>query len=164
MIRNQPVQAEFRRLFGDERIDYAEALERHYREGPDPNWQQTHVSAYASSHPWEDWAETWAHYLHMLDTLETAHQLGLSLQPRISDEQPVEIEHDRNAYHQSRFQWLIERWLPLTYAMNNLNRSMGHPGAYPFELKPTAIGKLAFVHKVIRGAAGNGSTDRRTRA
>jgi hypothetical protein len=36
------------------------------------NWQKSFISKYATSHPWEDWAETWAHYLHIMDMLETA--------------------------------------------------------------------------------------------
>ena len=74
--------ARFRELFGDERDDYAAALQRHYEAGPPPDWQDRFVSAYASAHPWEDWAETWAHYLHMTDTLETAAACGVSLRPR----------------------------------------------------------------------------------
>ena len=70
------------KVFGDERADYDQALQAHYKEGPPADWQARFVSAYASSHPWEDWAETWAHYLHMTDTLETALDCGLSLRPQ----------------------------------------------------------------------------------
>ena len=60
-------------MFGDERADYAQAIDAYYAAGGAPaNWQADHVSGYATSHPWEDWAETWAHYLHMVDLLETA--------------------------------------------------------------------------------------------
>jgi len=71
----------FRRMFGDERLDYDTAVKRHYDQGPPPDWQSRFVSAYASVHPWEDWAETWAHYLHMVDTLETARSHGVALRP-----------------------------------------------------------------------------------
>ena len=71
----------FRELFGDERQDYALAL-KHYQQGPSADWQNYYVSAYASTHPWEDWAETWAHYLHMTDALETAAASGLWLRPK----------------------------------------------------------------------------------
>ncbi|MGK9518001.1 putative zinc-binding metallopeptidase, partial [Salmonella enterica subsp. enterica] len=67
LIANSHWLAAFRSLFGDERASYAEALDQHYQNGPRPDWQQTCVSAYATMHPWEDWAETWAHYLHMMD-------------------------------------------------------------------------------------------------
>ena len=73
---------EFRSVFGDERSDYAQALERHYREGPADNWQSSYVSAYASAHPWEDWAETWAQYLHIVDTVDTAAAVGM--EPRVT--------------------------------------------------------------------------------
>ncbi|MGH8517543.1 MAG: zinc-binding metallopeptidase family protein, partial [Panacagrimonas sp.] len=73
--------ARFRERFGDERVDYGAALEAHYRDGPAPDWSARFVSAYAASHPWEDWAETWAHYLHMIDSLETAHESGLWIRP-----------------------------------------------------------------------------------
>ena len=73
LLRDAPALAGFRALFGDERADYGQALQAHYaRGGAIPDWQATHVSAYATAHPWEDWAETWAHYLHMVDLVETA--------------------------------------------------------------------------------------------
>ncbi len=141
---------EFRRLFGDERTDYASALRMHYEQGAPPDWQHRVVSAYASSHPWEDWAETWAHYLHMVDTLETAATCGLSMQPARDDE-PALPEVPAVHTGTSSFDALIEAWFPLTYALNNLNRGMGLVDAYPFVLSPAAIEKLRFVHEVIAG-------------
>ena len=76
----------FRSIFGDERADYNAALASYYQNGAQAGWQDQFVSAYATAHPWEDWAETWAHYLHMVDTLETAAACGLSLKPRRADE------------------------------------------------------------------------------
>jgi len=70
----------FRGLFGDERADYRASLNRHHEQGPRTDWSQHHVSAYASAHPWEDWAETWAHYMHMVDALDTA--ASLKIEPR----------------------------------------------------------------------------------
>ena len=69
-------------MFGDERQDYAAALKRNYEAGPPADWAEQHITSYASVHPWEDWAETWAHYLHMTDTLETARAYGLALRPQ----------------------------------------------------------------------------------
>ena len=58
---------------------YAAALQAHYAKGGDVGpWAERHVSAYASAHPWEDWAETWAHYLHMMDAVDTALGFGMS--------------------------------------------------------------------------------------
>jgi len=86
LVRDAPRLERFRELFGDERKDYAQALQAHYMDGPPTDWQECFVSAYAASHPWEDWAETWAHYLHSTDTLEIAAASGLSLRPSRSDE------------------------------------------------------------------------------
>jgi hypothetical protein len=141
----------FRALFGDERLDYATAVQRHYNQGPPADWGQRHVSSYATMHPWEDWAETWAHYLHMVDTLETAADCGLSMEPLRNDEPSVRKINDPLGYNAGSFDSLLAGWHPLTYAMNNLNRGMGLPDAYPFVLSSAAIQKLRFVHDTIRG-------------
>jgi hypothetical protein len=152
LIRDDAARlATFRELFGDERVDYAEALQAHYAAGPKVTWEQGYISAYATSHPWEDWAESWAHYLHMIDGLETAADCGLSLAPARTDEPalrgaPVDPS-------QASFERLQEDWAALTYAMNNLNRSMGLHDAYPFVLSTPALAKLACVHDVITGSA-----------
>jgi hypothetical protein len=139
----------FRRLFGDERADYAEALKRHYSEGAPGDWQNRFVSTYASAHPWEDWAETWAHFLHMADSLETAAGCGLSLKPHRADEPVMRTAPTPSA---GSFDKMAEAWFPLTYVLNNLNRGMGLPDAYPFVLSPPALEKLRFVHGVIEAA------------
>ena len=140
----------FRRLFGDERGSYDAALTRHYDQGAPADWQQRFVSAYASAHPWEDWAETWAHYLHMTDTLETASACGLSLRPRRPDEPSLSpAAHGRTP---GSFDRMINDWFPLTYVLNNLNRGLGAPDAYPFVLSAPAIAKLRFVHDTIEAA------------
>lgn len=153
LINERPQLDEFRRLFGDERADYASALQVHYERGAPPDWQARVVSAYASSHPWEDWAETWAHYLHIVDTLETAATCGLSMQPARDDE-PALAEVPTVRTGAGSFDGLIEAWFPLTYALNNLNRGMGLADAYPFVLSRAAIEKLRFVHDVIGGSHG----------
>lgn len=141
----------FRELFGDERDSYGAALDRHHSLGPPAEWTQRHVSAYASSHPWEDWAETWAHYLHMLDALDTAavHRIEPPLgrfSAGIWPMKPLDV------YRTESFWTLIKRWVPLTIALNDINRSMGHADFYPFVLPEMAVTKLAFVHRVIREA------------
>ncbi|WP_043113957.1 zinc-binding metallopeptidase family protein [Solimonas soli] len=137
----------FRERFGDERADYAQALQQHYDRADDGGWRDAYVSQYAGSHPWEDWAETWAHYLHISDTLQTAAACGLSLR-----DAPLPGAADLTRPLRGSFDALIERWLPLTFAMNNLNRGLGLADAYPFVLSPTAIAKLRFVHDTIQGA------------
>jgi hypothetical protein len=140
-----------RQLFGDDRADYADALERHYTDGPPPDWQDRHVSAYATMHPWEDWAETFAHYLHIRDTLETAREFGVAIDgPRAvrADDTLAAVppaDPDRQ-----EFATLLETWLPLTYALNAINRSMGREDLYPFVLAPAVIEKLSFVHRCVR--------------
>ncbi|SDL62779.1 zinc-binding metallopeptidase family protein [Paracoccus chinensis] len=151
--------ARFRELFGDEREDYAEALQRHYDEGPRPDWRDSHISAYASSHPWEDFAETWAHYLHIVDTLGTASAYGLSLRPSVSQGEPA-TPPCADPYRAPDIEQLMAAWTPLTLAVNSLNRSMGQPDLYPFVLSPPVVTKLGFVHRLIRSAgeaAGRGA-------
>jgi hypothetical protein len=140
---------DFRNIFGDEREDYGQALEHHYRNGAPQDWQQQFVSAYASSHAWEDWAETWAHYLHMADTLETATGCGLSLRPRRKDEPAMKANLVLQGGRHESFDRMIESWFPLTYLLNNLNRGLGLPDGYPFVLSPPVIEKLRFVHEAL---------------
>jgi hypothetical protein len=139
---------EFRAVFGDERRDYAAALQQHYAAGAPADWPDYFVSAYASAHPWEDFAETWAHYFHMVDTLEIAAAFGMTVRPKVAkaDRLSASIDFDP---HDADMPRLIDAWLPLTFASNSINRSMGLPDLYPFVLAPVVIGKLAFVHDVI---------------
>lgn len=140
----EPVRA----LFGDEREDYASRLKAHYDNGPPANWRERFVSSYASAHPWEDWSETWAHYLHMIDTLDTAYACGMSLRPRKPGEPELVID---NAPLQSpAFDDIVSDWFSLTYVLNSLNRSIGMPDPYPFTLSTPAIDKLRLVHDIIR--------------
>lgn len=138
----------FRQRFGDERQDYAAALQRHYDQGPVADWALQYVTSYASTHPWEDWAETWAHYMHMTDSLDTAAACGFSLRPSRSDEPSMAVPRG-DAITRRPFDLLIEDWLALIYALNNLNRSMGLADGYPFVLAAPAIDKLRFVHETV---------------
>ena len=141
----------WRALFGDERRDYQASLNKHYELGPPAEWGQRYVSAYASSHPWEDWAETWAHYLHMVDTLDTARSFGL-------DGERVELEYERFGSdavagsgdpRAGEFLNLLGSWMELAGVLNELSRSMGVPDFYPFVLSKTAVRKLHLVHRII---------------
>ncbi|TNC52523.1 hypothetical protein FHG66_03060 [Rubellimicrobium rubrum] len=153
---DETMLARFRRTFGDERDDYAEALQRHYRNGPPSDWADRFISAYASSHPWEDFAETWAHYLHIVDTLGTAGAYGLRLRPEVAQASDLSTRIDFDSYTAGGVGALIEAWMPLTLAVNSLNRSMGLPDLYPFVLSPSVITKLGFVHDLIRSAQETG--------
>ncbi|MEI9902524.1 MAG: putative zinc-binding peptidase [Hyphomicrobium sp.] len=139
----------FRTLFGDERADYNEALQNYYKTGAPPNWRENYVSAYATMHPWEDFAETWAHYLHIVDTLEMAYAFHLSVNPRVEEAPSATV--DRNPYKAANVATLMQAWLPITFAVNSLNRSMGQPDLYPFVISPPAVAKLQYVQDLIRG-------------
>jgi hypothetical protein len=149
LIRDSDRLAAFRETFGDERADYAAALQQHYESGEKPDWPEQFVSAYAAAHPWEDWAETWAHYLHMVDVLETVAECGLSLRPRRPDEPSLKPTRALRVARSASFDELVDGWFPLTYVLNNLNRGLGMPDAYPFVLAPPAQEKLRFVHETI---------------
>jgi len=142
----------FREMFGDERQDYGDALKQHYQNGPPGNWPSRFVTAYAASHPWEDWAESWAHYLHMVDTLETASACGLSLKPRRKNDPTMTVVPNLVADEATPFDKLMAAWYPLTYVLNNLNRGLGLPDGYPFVLSTPAVEKLQFVHEMIVAA------------
>jgi len=139
----------FRNLFGNERENYHDALKRHYEQRVPEDWQQRFVSSYASAHAWEDWAETWAHYLHMTDALETAAACGLALRPHRPDE--PSLKADEPSSPRAPF-GRINAWLPLTYVLNNLNRGLGLPDSYPFVLSTPVIDKLRFVHETVNRA------------
>ncbi len=130
----------FRALFGDEQLDYQTAVSRHYDVGAPTDWNEQYISAYASCHPWEDFAETWGHYLLIADTLDTASQF-------------LDQQHVFDSYHAPNFDAMLQQWLPLTLAVNNVNRSGGQPDLYPFVLSAKVIEKLRFVHRLIHDRA-----------
>lgn len=138
---------QYRQLFGDERADYGEALQRHYKNGPPDQWNDRYISTYASAHPWEDWAESWAHYLHMIDTLDTAFACGMTLRPKHQDEPQLVLEEQ--PLSTASFNDMMADWFALTYVLNSLNRSIGMQDAYPFTLSPAVRNKLRFIHAVI---------------
>ena len=143
----------FRARFGDERADYAAALRRHYEGGPPPDWRDRHISSYAAAHPWEDWAETWAHYLHMVDSLDTALGFGLGADDLESEIEPfgpgdLHRPEDPGA---APFLSFLNAWIELTTVLNELSRSMGQRDFYPFVMSRPVVAKLHFVHLVARG-------------
>ena len=158
LISNSPSIDEFRRVFGDERQDYGQALQQHYANGAPNNWPENFVTSYASSHPWEDFAETWAHYFHIVDTLESANAFGMRVRPRVAQGADLSTAVDFDP-HNATMERIIDSWLPLTFAVNSINRSMGLSDLYPFVLGPTVIVKLAFVHAQIH-AQGKSSKPR----
>jgi hypothetical protein len=148
LIRDGGRLEQCRAMFGDDRADYQSALQKHYASAAPDNWQEHYVSHYAMSHPWEDFAETWAHYFHIVSTLETALSYDMTIGPMI-DGKPV-LTHRNDPYLHMPFDDIIEAWMPLTYAVNSLNRSMGLADFYPFVLTAGVRAKLRFIHDVVR--------------
>jgi hypothetical protein len=157
LIRDTKRFSGFRAAFGDETQDYAAALKAHYELGPPADWQDEFISAYATAHPWEDFAETWAHYLHMVDALETARSYGINVSASFKNVQKA-VDLNFEPYAASSAAQLLKAWIPLTVAINGVNRSMGQPDLYPFVLSRPVLGKLEYVHGLIhhrRRVAGN---------
>ena len=152
LINDRGALEEFREAFGDERADYNAALQAYYADGAPADWQERFISAYASAHPLEDWAETWTHYLHMVDTVETAAACGISLQPRRADEPSLPTVAPFVIGEDTPFERLIDSWFPVTYALNELNRGLGLADPYPFVWSAAAIDKLRYVHEIVRKA------------
>lgn len=155
---DEPARERARARFGDEREDYAAALERHYREGPPADWAERHVSAYATMHPAEDWAETFAHYLHIWDAVQTAaaHGVGVAGPSVVALRERAEALVSVPTQAPRDVDALIDDWLPLTYALNAINRSMGRDDLYPFVLSEAVVAKLGLVHDLLQEAAGRG--------
>ena len=141
----------FHQLFGDESMDYLGALRRNYEEGPPADWPLHFVSAYASTHPWEDWAECWAHYLHMRDTVDTALSFGLSVELLDLEFTPFTIDALHQPEHAGAEQFLafLNHWTRLTTLLNEMSRSMGQPDFYPFVLPRDVVAKLHFIHLLV---------------
>jgi hypothetical protein len=140
---------QFRELFGDPDADYQAALDRHYNEGAPAGWGESYVSSYATMHAAEDWAETFAHYLHIRDTLDTGAAYSFV---------PANATFDRRVLGPSGFDVIIEMWLPLAWALNMVNRSMGHNDLYPFVLPIPVLDKMRLVHTVVEEVAANAAS------
>ncbi|KAA2214763.1 zinc-binding metallopeptidase family protein [Teichococcus oryzae] len=151
LVRDGGRLEQCRAVFGDDSQDYGDALQRHYKEGPPADWQEGFVSTYATAHPWEDFAETWAHYLHIIDTLEMARAFGIGIDPAVDRRDELTTEVDFDAYRSTSIEELMEAWVPLTVAVNSLNRCMGTPDLYPFVLSPAVVRKLGFIQALVHG-------------
>lgn len=143
----------FRELFGDERNDYNLALQAYHQSGAPLGWEMNHVTAYSTAHPWEDWAETWAHYFHLVDLLETAHEFKVAVNPTGEAMPPITSVIDFDPYQHVDFDDILEASLGLTLTLNSLNRSVGQPDIYPFAIPEAAKAKLAFVHQIVQTSA-----------
>jgi hypothetical protein len=144
LVDHGPNLPAYQELFGDPDQSYQDALDRHYAEGAPAGWENDYVSSYATMHPSEDWAETFAHYLHIRDTVDTAANFGLA---------PAGATLDRNLPGDRGFDRLIELWLPLSWSLNMINRSMGHKDLYPFVLAPKVLDKMRLLHSLVQNAS-----------
>ncbi|HEY0258020.1 MAG TPA: putative zinc-binding metallopeptidase [Candidatus Methylacidiphilales bacterium] len=151
LVDNSKFLEPFRELFGDERQNYDEAMKKYYASGAPANWQDNFISVYATMHPWEDWAESWAHYLHIQDTLEVAADFGL-VGKRIKIDPKGNAEGTQASIKAKPFDQVLDAWAELTVALNSINRSMGLRDLYPFILSKTVVDKLYFISEVIAGS------------
>ena len=151
LVRDSKWLEPFRQLFGDERASYAEALKRHYEMGSPADWANAYISSYATMHPWEDWAETWAHYFHVVDSLATALSFGLEaddLETRITPfaSEDLYAPDDPGA---ARFLALLNSWVEMVMVLNEVARSMGQADFYPFVMSRPVVAKLQLVHLIV---------------
>jgi hypothetical protein len=150
LVLNSRFLEPFRAAFGDERKSYDEALKTYYATGAPANWQENFISMYATMHPWEDWAESWAHYLHIQDTLEVAADFGL-VDRRTKIDPTGDADGPKASLKAKPFDQVMDSWAELTIALNSINRSMGLHDLYPFVLSQRVVGKLHFISEVITG-------------
>lgn len=161
LVRDGGKLAACREIFGDDTLDYQDALKRHYQKGAPQDWQQNYVSAYATMHPWEDFAETWAHYLHIIDTLEMARAYNLQLAPLVDKDGEFRVTLSDDPYTSGSIDHLIATWLPVSTALNSMNKTMGKDELYPFVLSPGVIKKLGFMRQLIQEAGEVKASDHR---
>lgn len=154
LIRDYPQTLyEYRNLFGDESLDYGQALKNYYARSDNFYWQNNYISKYASAHSWEDWAETWAHYFHIMDMVETAHFFNLSVQPQ-NIPQDLHATASYDPYNTVSFEDIVKTCIPISFAVNSINRAMGIIEVYPFSITPAVIEKLTFIHNLIAPLRG----------
>jgi hypothetical protein len=153
LVQNTPLIDDARAMFGDDRENYQDALQRHYNGEAPANWQDDFISEYATAHPWEDFAETWAHYLHITGTLATIADSGLVVE---ADRVKWDLSHDidaRESYADATIEDIMADWLVLAGVLNRVNNSMGRDDLYPFTIHPHVVAKLGFIHRVVTGAS-----------
>ncbi len=159
---DDPLRLAFRERFGDEWLDYAVALSTHYERGAPVGWEQNFITAYAASHPWEDWAETWAHYLQILDGLETCESLGIKVQfialplvmlPGEAGTLPPMLP--QNGIADGEFLAWLQKWMCLSTVLNEIAFSLGEPALYPFVISVRAAQKLRLAHHFAQVLGGS---------
>jgi hypothetical protein len=144
-----------KQYFGDDELSYKDAMDKHYKDGAPENWRDSYISEYATMHPYEDWAETWSHYMHIMDTLQTAKNFSITGSTIGNAEETEEVEDltlPQDAYFfsaQTSITNILDTWMDFAIILNSLNRSMGMSDAYPFVLTQPVRTKLSFIHHAI---------------
>lgn len=151
LLTDEAAWARCRALFGDERASYRDALSRHYKLGAPADWHESFISEYATMHPWEDFAETFAHYLHITGTLQTAAVLGIHLDSAVTNLRDTDVV-PLESYREEPIQRLLTDWEWMSQAFNRINRAMGFGDLYPFTIVAPVRHKLAFVHDIVTRA------------
>lgn len=151
LLRDEDTWTRCRELFGDERASYRDAIQRHYKTGAPADWGTSFISEYATMHPWEDFAETFAHYLHITGTLETSASIGIRLDAAVSNLRDTDVT-PLHSYRDTPVQLLLSDWEWMSEAFNRVNRSMGFGDLYPFDIVAPVRAKLAFVHELVTAA------------
>jgi len=151
LLTDDQMWAECRHLFGDERASYQDAITRHYKFGAPEGWQDSYISEYATMHPWEDFAETFAHYLHITGTLQTAASIGIHLDSGVSNLRDTDVV-PLDSYRDQPVAQLLNDWEWMSQAFNRINRAMGFGDLYPFVIAPPVRQKLSFMHDIVTHA------------
>ncbi|MET0672412.1 MAG: putative zinc-binding metallopeptidase [Microbacterium pygmaeum] len=151
LLTDDAAWARSRELFGDERSSYKDAIARHYRYGAPDDWRESFISEYATMHPWEDFAETFAHYLHITGTLQTAAAVGMKLDATVTSMRDTDVV-PLESYQDEPVQQLLSDWEWMSQSFNRINRSMGFGDLYPFEMVPAVRTKLGFMHDLVTRA------------
>jgi hypothetical protein len=155
IVGSEKKHALSKEYFGDDELDYQESLKKYYENKPADNWRDEFISEYATMHPYEDWAETWAHYMHIMDTLETAKNFSItgSITGDAADaEETDELNLPQDSkffYSQTSITSVLDAWMEFSVILNSLNRSMGMNDAYPFVLSQPVREKISFIHHAI---------------
>jgi hypothetical protein len=158
LVQNTPLIDDARAMFGDDRQDYQAALQRHYQGDAPANWQHDFISEYATAHPWEDFAETWAHYLHITGTLATIADSGLVVEAdRVKWDLSYNVDA-RESYADGTIEDIMADWLVLSGVLNRVNNAMGRDDLYPFTIFPHVVTKLGFIHRVVTTASTEHAT------
>jgi hypothetical protein len=152
LVENGPMIDRCREVFGDERASYQDAIDRHYKFGPPEDWRRSHISEYATMHPWEDFAECFAHYLHIADTLQTTASADVVFHANLERGYPIEDVVPLHSYRDEPIGRMVWDWKRATVFFNLINKSMGKRDLYPFDLNSAVAAKLGFVHEVVVSA------------